>query len=349
MLSQPRKRNRYPSLEYGLLERLKPYLNFKPSKAYPFGIGDDAAVRQNREKEKIILTTDTLVEDTHFSLEYMTLRETGYKAMVSNISDCAAMGAMPESALVTVVFPAKHAHVLENRIKKIYEGLYDACLQWDTRIIGGDTIAGPCWIISITLIGRALGRVLKRGQAKPGDSLWVTGMPGESAAGLAAIRKWGRKRAMPRFQTLIDRHVRPQPRVEYGAWLAGNRYVHACIDVSDGISKECATMAYDSGCGIILELDSLPFSHEMIQLGDACKTSPREWFLHGGEDYELLWSAAPRFVPAFDLCNATRIGTVTDKASGVSVRQPEGGAVRIVSKGWDHLEKNGESENTLQT
>ncbi|MBD3346226.1 MAG: thiamine-phosphate kinase [Chitinivibrionales bacterium] len=347
MNRNPKNKKTYPSSEYALLEKLKPLCNYKPSKTYPFGVGDDAVVRHCSNKEKLVFTGDSLVEDIHFSLDYMTLKEIGYKAMVSNVSDCAAMGAVPEAALVQIVFPKKLKD-LENRLKKIYAGFNESCRKWDIKLIGGDIVSGPCWMISLTLIGRAFGRVLRRDKAKPGDFLWVTGAPGESAAGLAAIKKWGRKKAMARFNPLIDRHVRPEPRVDYGTWLAGNRYVHSCIDVSDGISKECATLAYESRCGILLDIHALPFSSEMIQLGNALKRDQQQWFLHGGEDYELLWSADPRFTPAFDLGTATRIGYFSDKVKGVYLQYPDEKKVRLSSQGWDHVEKNDDSAQKLQ-
>jgi thiamine-monophosphate kinase len=320
-------------------------LNYKKSKRYPIGIGDDAALRTCEAGEQLIFTADTLVENVHFSLEYMTFQEVGYKAMAINVSDCAAMGALPDAALAQIVFPQENKNnAISLSMVRLYKGFKEACMVWDFPIIGGNLSKGPCWIIDITLIGSAKRGegILKRKGAKKGDGLWVTGFPGSSAAGLAAIRKWGNRKKIPStYGSLVDHHIRPIPRIEIGKTLAHDNRVHAMLDVSDGISKECHTLAFENNLGIILEASAMPLSSPMLELGKTLKTECSDWFLYGGEDYELLFAASQKFDPASWLkkneVSLRQIGTFTDRVKGVHFKNINGTMVKVKKSGWDHL------------
>lgn len=334
----------YPSQEYKLLKTLEPFLNFKKSKTYPIGIGDDAAIRKNSAGEKLIFTADTFVENVHFSLNYMTLEQVGYKAMVINLSDCAAMAALPDSALVQIVFP-EHLNysTLAGALKKIYTGFSEACIKWDFPIVGGNLSKGPCWIIDITLIGkaRARDRVLLRKGIKNEDILWVTGRPGSSAAGLAALRKWKRPQKIPKqYLPLVQSHIKPVPRVEIARELAANPHVHAMIDISDGISKECHTLAFDNRVGITVQPNTAMLSKSMMDLGAALNTDSWDWFLHGGEDYELLFSASSKFDPGSlrtkQSQTISRIGVCSSSVKGVYFKRDNGILKKVTKNGWDH-------------
>jgi thiamine-monophosphate kinase len=336
----------FPSSEYALLESLRPFLHYKRSPRYPIPIGDDAAIRVCGKKGKLVLTADTFVQDVHFSLLYMTLEEAGYKAMAINLSDCAAMAALPDGALVQIVFPNKlAADKVMPDMKRLYKGLNEACRIWRFPIIGGNLSKGPCWMIDITLIGRVENRdrLLLRTGAKDGDGLWVSGSPGEAGAGLAALRTWGRGRVPPKYKPMVMRHIRPSPRVELGRALAKDPKVHALIDVSDGISKESRTLAYDNRLGIMLEDEPACISPSLKMLSGLLKKDWRDWFLHGGEDYELLFAAAPSFNPSRLIANTgiqvTRIGTFSRSLKGVVIRQKNGAVRPLGSGGWDHLRK----------
>ena len=335
----------YPSQEYKLLKTLEPFLNFKKSKTYPIGIGDDAAIRKNSAGEKLVFTADTFVENVHFSLKYMTLEQVGYKAMVINLSDCAAMAALPDCALVQIIFP-EHLNygALAPDLKKIYQGFNKACRQWDFPIVGGNLSKGPCWIIDMTLIGkaRARDRVLLRKGIKNGDILWVTGCPGSSAAGLTALRKWKRPQKIPKqYLPLMQSHIKPVPRVEIARELAANPHIHAMIDISDGISKECHTLAFDNLVGITIQPNTAMLSKSMMDLGAALNTDYWDWFLHGGEDYELLFSASPQFDP--DLLQTkkspiiSRIGVCSTGVKGVYFNRDNGILKKVTKNGWDHI------------
>jgi len=333
----------FPSAEYRLLELLKPYLNYRPGGYFETGSGDDAAVRKCGRGERLVCTADTLIESRHFSFKYMSIREAGYKAMAVNLSDCAAMGAVPDGALVQVAFPSGNADI-EKAIVELYRGLHAACRRWRFPIVGGNLSGGPCWIIDITLIGRLSrgSRPLLRAGAKKGDILWVTGNPGESRAGLELLRKYGRNRLSRLVHTLAIRHIAPEPRVAAGRALAAQKQVHAAIDISDGVSKECLTLSCENN--LVIELDiterlaSSPLKAAARLLG---KSSWVPWLLHGGEDYELLFAASPSFDPR-PVCRASGvccrpIGRFVEKGYGVFMRDTSGNRAPVENAGWDHL------------
>jgi thiamine-monophosphate kinase len=270
----------------------------------------------------------------------MTLTEVGFRAMAVNLSDLAAAGAAPDSAIIQIIFPR---HASAGDFRAIYRGVNSACRCWNFPVVGGDVAAGPCWVLAITMIGRARGRTLTRTGARHGDSLWVTGYPGASAAGMAAILHWGRRSVPRKFRGLVNRHVRPVPRIKAGLLLAADTDIHACIDVSDGISKECHTLAYENQLGIVLQRNALPVMSAMIQLGSTLQQRPAAWFLHGGEDYELLFAANQRFDDAAvrhaSRLPVTRIGRFCREVLGVWVESSDGRRAPLANLSWDHIGK----------
>lgn len=335
--------NSYPSAEYKLITRLQAVLGKLHSDFYPTGIGDDAAVRQGSDGNSIVLTTDLSVENVHFSLSYMTMHEIGYRAMVSNLSDCAAMGAQPDSALVQLVVPKRETEAGIGKVEELYRGFEEACRCWNFPVVGGDLSMGEQWVIGITLLGRVAGReraVLRTG-ARSGDTLWVSGVPGRSAAGLAFLQKWGRSNISPEFRGLVDAHLRPVPRIELGRSLAADPLVHAMMDLSDGLSKDCRTLSYENGCGIILSTGSSQVPHEMIQLSRETDCRWEDWFYHGGEDYELLFAVAPDFDVSRHCTAETgilpmQIGVFSPTAEGVVIDR-HGIRTPLDNGGFDHI------------
>ncbi len=333
----------FPSQEYRFLETLKELLNFSPDSRFPFGIGDDAVIRQSEQSEQLIFTADTLVENIHFSFDYMSPAEIGYKAMAANVSDCAAMGAVPDSALVQVVFPITNTMKrVEEKIQLLYTGLEKACKQWDFPVVGGDLSRGACWMIAISLTGRKGGneRLLRRVGAQSGDGVWVSGMPGKSAAGLAAIKHWGREKVPLEFSPLINAHIAPGPQVETGLKLANDKSVHAAIDLSDGVAKECSTLCYENGFGIQLSWPDKYNDASIEKLSNIVGAGRYDWFLYGGEDYQLLFTASENFDPlpysetSSDMC---KIGTVTEKENTVIFMDGSGHLLPVEKKSWDHF------------
>lgn len=324
----------FPSGEHALLKRLQRILGPQRSVAYQLGIGDDAAVRRGQSDERLIITTDTSVENVHFSLHFGSLREAATKAMVTNISDCAAMGATPDSAFVNLVFP-KTAQT--RHFEQIYRGFADACSRYGGSICGGDLSGGPCWMMAITLVGSLPGgqRPLMRSGIKAGDRLWCTGLPGRSAAGLQALQHFGRKQLPTRYRPLMRAHLSPQPRVAQGLLLSAQPEVHAAMDLSDGISKDGATLCYENGLSLTIKLPQP--SRAMVQLAGELSVPWREWMLHGGEDYELLFAAAATFNPVQHGIEALPLGSFEAGPPGLFVEH-NGQREPLACKSWDHLE-----------
>jgi thiamine-monophosphate kinase len=338
----------FPSKEYELIRRLQAILPpVGGHSPYEAAIGDDAAIRVcGAGGERLIVTADVSVENVHFSFDAMTPEEAGYRAMASNLSDCAAMGARPDGAVVQLVFPKDRGAVnggVNSVIERIYAGFSRACGRWGFPVVGGDLSGGGAWVIGITLIGSAPpgGRLLRRTGIADGDALWVTGIPGESAAGLAAIAKWGRNKAELRRKRFVNAHVTPTPAVNEGIALAATPAVHAMMDLSDGLSKDVATLCFDNGLGFIFDTDAENAAPpDMVGLAEELRVDYRDWFYHGGEEYELLFAADPSFDPRGinGICenrpDMTRLGYFTSATRKILLR---GGAAELPMKSWDHL------------
>ncbi len=335
-----------------------------PHSPYEVSIGDDAAVRVNKNAgERLIVTADVSVENVHFSTDTMTFEEIGYRSMASNLSDCAAMGAKPDGAVVQLVFPKggignnigiDTAGInkdingrsidnisIDNAVERIYAGFSKACKRWSFPIVGGDLSGGGLWTVGITLIGSAPpgGNLLRRTGIREGDALWVTGLPGESAAGFAALTKWGRAGVPARYNRFVEAHVTPQPAVAEGIELAANPSVHAMMDLSDGLSKDIATLCFDNSLGFIFDPDAIKkVPTDMIDLAGELCIDCRDWFYHGGEEYELLFAADPSINICIDSKpNLTRLGHFTSKAQGVFIIDNDDRIEELQMKGWDHL------------
>lgn len=334
---------KYPSNEYELLHSLQDILKDISNPNYTISIGDDAAVRRCSDGEQLIITTDIAVENVDFKLDWMTFREIGYRVMVSNLSDCAAMGALPDSALIQLTFPSEKTEIRDNIIE-LYRGFADACKRWNFAIVGGDLSSGPVWSIGITLFGRLdrSDRVLTRKGVGDGDLLWVSGVPGLSAAGLAILKKMGRPTDSTVFPMLLKAHIVPRPRIELGAQLRNNQHVHAMMDLTDGLSKDCRTLAFENELGIILQQDPSLIPPEMVTLSDNLGIPWEDWYFHGGEEYELLFAASADFKPsvADDTDGCICIGKFTKDIQDVVV-QKNGSFMELARKSYDHV--NGRS------
>jgi thiamine-monophosphate kinase len=330
-----------PRGEQRLLRRILPLCGDRDTTRYPVGIGDDCAVRACRGGERLVLTTDSMVEGVHFSFNWMSPREVGRKCMAANFSDCASMGAMPESALVELLIP--RGADAERTAAALYRGFGDLCRPWRCAIVGGNIATAPCWTISVTLIGLMPSGVnpLLRANARPGDTLWVTGSPGMAGAGLAALQHWGRRQAEATAPGAVRKHIAPIPRIRAGAALARNPAVHAMMDISDGVALDAQRLATSSRCAVVLEPERFAVSGSMRRLGQLLSKDPSAWFLEGGEDYELLFAAGPSFDPtkvrAETRVTLTRIGVVNKGAAGLFIRTGERLA-KLHAGGWDHLQ-----------
>ena len=229
--------------------------------------------------ETLVLTHDMIVEGVHF-LPGDPPGDVAWKLVAVNLSDLAAKGARPLGVLL--------GFTLGDEVwdKAFAEGLGTALAAFGLPLLGGDTVTAPARALGLTAIGRAAGPVPSRSGARPGDLLWVSGTIGDAGAGLAALRK-GEDRP-----ELIERYRNPRPRLEAGERLAP--LVTAMMDVSDGLLIDAKRMAAASACGFALELDTIPLSAAFI----AARGEARLEAATAGDDYELLFAAAPDTAPA---------------------------------------------------
>ncbi|MGC8518879.1 MAG: thiamine-phosphate kinase [Steroidobacteraceae bacterium] len=293
------------------------------------GVGDDAALLKCPPGMTLVAAVDTLVDGVHFP-RGCRADSVGHRALAVNLSDLAAMGAQPAWALLTLTLPAVETEWLEG----FAAAFNTLALRYGVTLVGGDTTQGPL-AISVTLLGWVpAGDALRRSGAAPGDALFVSGTPGDAAAGLALEQ--GRLAAEVAGESLRERFLFPEPRVALGTRLRG--YASACIDVSDGLLADALKLARASGCGVELEALRLPLSAPLRALGPE---RARSFALTGGDDYELCFTVPPPQLERLeaDLPSAqwgyTRIGTVGLEA-GARVRD-ENGVQSVAAPGYDHF------------
>jgi thiamine-monophosphate kinase len=324
--------------EEGLLARLAPLLE-RHTAGLPLPTGDDVAVSAPPDAgQRLVWTIDAMVEGTHFRFWPAApgARWLGWKLAASNLSDLASKGARPLGALLSFGAPGEAP---EQLIAEFYDGL-DECLgAHGARLLGGDTVRAPQWSLSLAVVGLlAEGLpIAARHRARPGQGIYVTGRPGRAAAGLRILEGLSPVPAANEPE-LIEAHLRPRPRLAEGQALVAAFSDLAMLDVSDGIVRDGARVAGQSGVALHLERAQLPLPVVPTGFGQ----SALDLFLHGGEDYELLFTtAAPepdviRVVRQAGGAGVTRVGTVAE-GSGVWLVPPEGERQRLTPKGFEHF------------
>lgn len=304
--------------------------------AMPIGIGDDCAHLRLTAGPDLLLKTDMLVEGVDFKHGWITPRELGAKAMTENLSDLAAMAARPVAALLSLGVPPS-TPVAD--LKAFIGGVLAQGRRWGCVLAGGDLGRAPVWSINLMLVGRpAVGtRVIRRRDARPGMTLYVTGTPGESAGGLDALIHGNAEKG------LIIRHNRPTPRLREAEVLARVCGRIAMLDVSDGIWTDAGHLAEESGAAIEIDLARLPVTARLRRYAALRGFDPLDWVLYGGEDYELLFAtdaAAEKIKRAFARAGlktrVTAIGRVT-KGRGVCLIDGAGRRAKRINRTFRHF------------
>jgi thiamine-monophosphate kinase len=311
--------------ESGLIELLRKR-HGGVARAGELSIGDDAAVARV-PGGRAVLSTDLLVEGTHFSLGYFRPEEVGGRALSANLSDLAAMGADPVCYLVALAAPPGTPVAT---VDAIFRGMATAAAPSGIRLMGGDTCRGERLTLCLTVVG-AVGRgaPVPRAGARPGDLLYVTGSPGWSRLGLDLLRGGRPSRPSGWRREAMRAHLRPEARWREGRAAARSGAVAAMIDVSDGILTDLSHLLERDGIGAVLAEESFPVSRSFLAASSALGVDPLDAFLAGGEDYELLMAVRParraRFLRAARSfpSGATLVGVVT-KAAGIRVRRADG-------------------------
>ncbi len=285
--------------EFGLIERVKSSFSLQNSTSL-VGIGDDAALIACGE-EYLLVTTDMLLESVHFDLSYMPLQHLGYKAVVANVSDIAAMNGKPEQITVALAFSNRFS--LE-AIDSVYDGIRSACENYKVDLVGGDTSASASGlVISITALGRvSKGKETLRSTAKVNDIICVTGDLGAAYLGLQVLEREKQvfltnpemQPDLEKYEYLVGRQLRPEARMDIVHELADKEVVPtAMIDISDGLASELLHLSKSSGVGIKIFEDKVPIDAGAFETAIEFKIDPITCALNGGEDYELLFTIAP--------------------------------------------------------
>ncbi|WP_158738710.1 thiamine-phosphate kinase [Alteribacillus sp. YIM 98480] len=255
------------------------------------GIGDDAAVFASEMEYNQLLCVDTMIENIHFKKKTMRPEDIGYKALAVNLSDIAAMGGIPVFYMVSIAVPASWS---DDELKGIYNGMTDLGAFYQMDLIGGDTVSSPHELmISVTVYGKVEhNALLLRGNAKPGDYVFLTSATGRSAAGLQILLNKGRLSDFnEKEKVLINHHQRPKPKIIAGRTALKLQTRIALNDISDGLASETFEIAEASGTSIELFKDQIPVAEELLLFSE---DKYWQWILYGGEDFEIVGTVSER-------------------------------------------------------
>ncbi|MHC1741630.1 MAG: thiamine-phosphate kinase [Syntrophobacteraceae bacterium] len=331
--------------EFGVIDRISRLLP-SASPDVVVGIGDDVAVLRCGTSEYLLATCDTQVENIHFRRGWITPYQLGRRVGAVNVSDIAAMGGYPSWGLVSLAFPDD----LEvDFLDELYRGLRDQLDEVGCCVVGGNISRHPVdVIVDFTLLGRVEPDhlVLRKG-GRPGDLVLVTGSLGDSRAGLELLSHPEVLVSGPCREEVLARHRTPQPRWKAGRVLGMSGRAHAMADVSDGLLADVRHLCRASGVTARIRAAAVPVGAGCLQVAAAFGVDPMRWALSGGEDYELLFFAAPRDAErllqllreeADTAC--TIIGEILEGRPEVEVILPDGEVRSGGSSdgfGWDHF------------
>ncbi|MBP9127454.1 MAG: thiamine-phosphate kinase [Elusimicrobia bacterium] len=328
--------------EWGLLKKLLPRLSRDLSKRVMVGPGDDAALLRIGG-DIVAITTDMLVEGVHFRVAWGGGEDLGHKTLAVNLSDLAAMGDVePVAGVLAAGLPASTP---VNFVADFYRGFSWLARRHGFELVGGDTVRSDRMTFSLTVLGRVRGRVFKRSGARAGDALMVTGTLGDAGAGLALLEKSSfkgpgqsgkRGLSSPKgraIRFLVNRFLRPTPRLEWARRLAKTGAVTACLDASDGFWKSVTLLSDSSRVGAEVWTDRLPVSPALRRwAGDRAEGMA----LVGGEDYELVFTARRETARRIESMGFARVvGSIVPSARGVKAYQ--NGRPREVPSVFEHF------------
>jgi thiamine-monophosphate kinase len=356
----PAKRNQTDG-ELALLSRIRARAQGVPGRGLRLGMGDDCALLGLASGEDLAVTTDLSIDGRHFRLQWRPPESIGHRVLARGLSDIAAMGARPLAAFLSLgapreliaasrvrrnAFPRGAAGIGGDWIDRFLDGFLALARAWRTPLAGGDLAESPVTVADIVLTGAVQrGHALLRSAARPGDVLYVTGALGGAARGLERLTDWAAEKEqgaaaggrMPRLpknvSELAKRHLYPQPRVAQGLILARRGAAAAAIDLSDGLSTELTHLCRESDVAAEVEAAALPVA----------PGATLEQALHGGEDYELLFTARqnariPRQIVGV---RVTRIGRIVppQKSGPHVILLDKQRWTPLEAHGWEHFRK----------
>lgn len=309
-----------PIPERQLLARLRSKPLFK-NPEITLGMGDDCAILELPRCAEALVTTDFSLEGIHFRRDWQSAECIGHRCLTRGLSDIAAMGGQPIAAFLSLALPSDCS---QKWVDGFLRGFLNLAKRYKVQLAGGDTARSPVGVLAdVMVVGSvAKGTALVRSGASVGDQIYVTGALGESAATLQLLSQGNVKR----------RDIFPEPRIAVGEWLRKNRVASACIDISDGLSTDLAHICEESAVGALIDAEAIPMHSSAQGL-----TSPLDLALHGGEDYELLFTSPPanRIPKRIGSVALTRVGEI------VRVRRMQivqaGRKRNLTSQGWEHF------------
>jgi len=318
---------KFPNEQY-IVKSIERAFRSPRSSTLPLPLNDDAALWRPSPGHQAILTCDWFLEGTHFLTQKHPSAAVGWKCLARAVSDIAAVGGKPVCFLLSLALPEQFAG---EWLGGFLRGLRRASRATSTQLAGGDTTRSKRILISVTVLGQVIsGRAVLRSGASPGDLLYASGTLGEAQLGLEQLRGLP---GLPRTAgAALRKHLFPRPRLALGQWLAHNRLATAMMDLSDGLSSDLPRLCAASGVGATIESRSLP----LVSLTD--RDHALDLALHGGDDYELLFTVNPRntrrLPNRFRGLALTRLGTI-GRDPKILMQDATGGVTRLRPGGWD--------------
>jgi thiamine-monophosphate kinase len=342
--------------EFGLIERIRKICASVPlppeiGEKIVLGIDDDTAVVRPSEHLLQLVTSDIMVEGVHFDLTYTSMEHLGWKLLVVNLSDIAAMGGIPLHAVITVALPAK---ISVEMVEAMYGGIAKAAETYRCAIVGGDTNTSlGNMTVAATVTGEVSESWLKlRSGAQPGDRICVSGDLGLSHAGLKILLREkerylsspGKDEFKPNltpYTVAVTKHLAPRARFDVAQKIAGREWVHAMIDISDGLASDLRHICVRSRTGAHLDIDKLRIPEQVGTIAAELGEEPMDFVLYGGEEYELLFTVHPDAVGDIEQVapEVSVIGTVTADAGKIELVRNNEPVKILTGGGYDHFRK----------
>ena len=322
--------------EKALIAQVRRMAKRKQNPAVPVGIGDDCAVlriagRRGQEKDTLV-TTDFTLEGIHFRRDWHPAESVGQRCLTRGLSDIAAMGGEPVAAFLSLALPRD---LPQGWVDRFARSLIALAERHGVPLAGGDTAESPNGILAdIVVVGSVpKGRAILRSGARPGDRIYVSGDLGGSAAAVSQMRKNPKRKLNPRD---YPQHFFPEPRIELGRILREKGLASAMIDTSDGLSTDLAHICEESGVGAEIQAEAIP----LARVGKPSREVDLQLALHGGEDYELLFTAprsqrTPSRIAGIPITN---IGHITRQRE-VFLMNSAGVGLELRPQGWEHFRK----------
>ncbi|MEK6892101.1 MAG: thiamine-phosphate kinase [Nanoarchaeota archaeon] len=312
--------------EFGLIDRINRGIKLF-SKGVISGIGDDAAVLKYDKNSYMLLTTDMLVENDHFSLKFSTPMQIGMKAVEQNVSDIAAMGGIPKFAVISIALPND---IDAEFVDGLYKGINKKAKEYKISIVGGNITHSREIVINISLIGFVEKKFLAlRSGAEIGDLIFCSGDVGKSTAGLELLRHNKKGKS-------IEPHLEPKSRLDLARKLVKTG-INSMIDVSDGVASEVKHICDESKVGAVIYADKIPISKNTIFDSRKIGKDAVDFALYGGEDFELVFTANKNKLKQLKKFDVKVIGNIVDKKFGIKLIKNN--KKISIESGFDHFRR----------